>query len=201
MTAIDLPSKHVERPVGLQNLKDLLLPTEPGAKLPVRRALLHGIGAIGKSVLAAAFAHDPTIEEAFPDGVLWNTLGREPNITQRLTDWGRALADPVAMTASYEDEQAGRSCLIDTLEDKACLLILDDAWDAEHVKPLLVGGERCLLLVTSRKIEVLPEATLINLGAMEEDEALALMAQWAREVPETAQAIAKELVGELGYYF
>ena len=36
---------------------------------------LHGQGGIGKTVLAAAAAHDPVVRAHFPDGVFWVTAG------------------------------------------------------------------------------------------------------------------------------
>ncbi len=44
------------------------------------------MGGIGKSVLAAALARDPQVQVAFPDGVIWLALGREPNLTARQED-------------------------------------------------------------------------------------------------------------------
>src|SRR2546423_1777348 len=40
------------------------------------RVGLHGMGGIGKSVLAAAAARDRRVREAFPDGVVWVTVGQ-----------------------------------------------------------------------------------------------------------------------------
>ena len=36
---------------------------------------LHGMGGIGKSVVARALCDDPAVQAAFPDGILWATLG------------------------------------------------------------------------------------------------------------------------------
>jgi len=41
---------------------------------------MHGMGGIGKSVLANLLAHDRKIREAFPDGILWVGLGSLPNL-------------------------------------------------------------------------------------------------------------------------
>jgi predicted ATPase len=39
---------------------------------------LKGMGGIGKTVLAQTVCHDQVIQQAFPDGVIWVTAGREP---------------------------------------------------------------------------------------------------------------------------
>jgi hypothetical protein len=43
--------------------------------------LLQGMGGLGKSTLAAALARDCTIQRQFPDGIVWLTVGRSPQIT------------------------------------------------------------------------------------------------------------------------
>jgi hypothetical protein len=32
---------------------------------------LHGMGGIGKTVLAQALCHDEVVQQAFPDGIIW----------------------------------------------------------------------------------------------------------------------------------
>ncbi|HSJ56348.1 MAG TPA: NB-ARC domain-containing protein, partial [Anaerolineae bacterium] len=198
-TVPQLPERYVERRAELQRLKDRWLPAQEGARLPFSQALLHGIAAVGKSTLAAAWARDEAVQRRFPDGVLWVTLGVEPDLPQRLGDWGRALGDPLLFTGVYPDAQAGSNQLRTLLQDKACLLVVDDAWKREHVIPFEVGGGRCLLVVTSRSEEVLPGADRIPLDEMREAEALELMANWAGEIAPADRPTAAWLAGELGY--
>jgi tetratricopeptide (TPR) repeat protein len=199
MQAPQLPPKYVKRPAELKRLKEALLSSESGDAVPTTRAILHGMAAVGKSVLAAAFAHDKTVQNVFPDGVLWVTLGTDPDLPQRLADWGRALDDPSALTSPYPDAQAGTSQLRTLLRDKACLLVVDDVWEKAHIEPFLVGGSQSLLLVTSRKADVLSDATVIKLDEMREKEALKLMANWAGGIAPEDQAIAAGLAKDLGY--
>jgi TIR domain-containing protein/NB-ARC domain-containing protein len=44
------------------------------------RVGVHGMGGIGKSMLAAALAHDRKVREAFPDGIVWVGLGSLPDV-------------------------------------------------------------------------------------------------------------------------
>jgi hypothetical protein len=41
---------------------------------------VYGQGGIGKTVLAAAAAHDPVVRAHFPDGVFWVTAGEAPDL-------------------------------------------------------------------------------------------------------------------------
>jgi NB-ARC domain len=41
---------------------------------------VQGIGGIGKTVLAAAFARDPEVRQAFSDGIFWLVVGQTPNL-------------------------------------------------------------------------------------------------------------------------
>jgi len=45
---------------------------------------LHGPGGFGKTTLAKDLCRDPEIQEAFDDGILWVTLGEQPNIRDAL---------------------------------------------------------------------------------------------------------------------
>jgi tetratricopeptide (TPR) repeat protein len=199
--APSLSDQYVERQTVLTQLKNILLPLD-GGQLHITRAALHGIGGVGKSVIASAFAHDEDVQRQFPDGVLWVTLGQKPDIPQRLSDWGRALHDPQTTSTGYSGEQTGTSQLRTMLKDKACLLIIDDAWESDHVKKaFLVGGPRCLLLVTTRKREIAEEigAKRIELQKMSQREALALMEKWTGEITTTDMATANWLSNEVGY--
>ena len=48
---------------------------------------IHGLGAVGKSTLATALAYDGDVQSRFCDGILWVTLGQEPNILPMLGRW------------------------------------------------------------------------------------------------------------------
>src|SRR5580704_6756914 len=69
LQAPPLPDQYIARQV-VSRLKQALLDRTP----PVTRAALHGMGGLGKTVTAAAFARDPEVLTHFSDGVLWVTL-------------------------------------------------------------------------------------------------------------------------------
>jgi tetratricopeptide (TPR) repeat protein len=193
------PTQHaVERAGVMGRLKDALLATDDR---PVGRAAIHGIGGVGKSTAAAAFAHLEETRARFRDGVLWVTLGQSPNIAQRLSDWGRALGDLEGTSGGYADAQAGTQQLRALLRERACLLIVDDAWTAEHVRPFLVGGPRCLLLMTTRQRDAAEgvAATIFGLEEMTPDEGRALVENWAGPIAAEDREIASSLMRGVGY--
>ncbi|WP_203907609.1 AfsR/SARP family transcriptional regulator [Rhizocola hellebori] len=111
-----------------------------------------GMAGIGKSALAVHWAH--RIPDRFPDGQLYVNLrgfdpaGRpvEPAAAVRgFLDAlglqpGRVPADAEAQYALYRSLLAGRRMLV----------LLDNASDAEQVRPLLPGAGGAMVLITSR---------------------------------------------------
>jgi tetratricopeptide (TPR) repeat protein len=194
--------KFVDRPGVTDRLKRDLLPDAAGEPPRVTRAVLHGAGGSGKTSIAVAFAHDAGVRRQFPDGVLWASLGQTPDLLQHLSAWGRALKDPQAANLGYPDVATATSQLRTLLLNRACLLLVDDAWEAGHVKDaFLVGGPACLLVVTTRQADIGTSigAETIPLEGMSEDEAMALFEKWAGTLTPDARAVARLLAQEVGY--
>ena len=78
---------------------------------------------IGKSVLAAALVQNDEIQKRFPDGVLWVTLGQQPDMLPMVNLRIRELGDydyhPTIL-------QAASLHLRTLLADKRALLVVDD---------------------------------------------------------------------------
>ena len=97
----------------------------------------------------------------------------------------------------FDDEQQGRAYLSRILADKACLLILDDVWESEHVADFDALGERCRMLITTRNVGVLQQGAVNHcLDVMEDDEAMELLVKAAGisqdELSNVAEEVAKE---------
>jgi DNA-binding SARP family transcriptional activator len=114
-------------------------------------AVLWGTAGVGKTALAVRWAH--LAREVFPDGALHvNLRGFDPSKAMSPFDAVRDLLDalgvpPQRIPAGF-DAQVGlyRSLL----HDRRVLVLLDNARDAEQVRPLLPGVAGCLAIVTSR---------------------------------------------------
>ncbi|MFP4436002.1 MAG: NB-ARC domain-containing protein [Chloroflexaceae bacterium] len=161
---------------------------------------MRGWPGVGKTTLAATLAHDPDIRERFPDGVLWASLGQQPSLFGELAAWGRALGVPDLNQARTIDEAS--SLLRGLLHDKRKLLIVDDAWQSEHIVPFNIGGSGCALLVTTRLPEVAraiaptPNDVYI-LGVLSEADALELLRTLAPTVVAENEETSRELVNDL----
>jgi tetratricopeptide (TPR) repeat protein/transcriptional regulator with XRE-family HTH domain len=126
---------------------------EAGAVRPaVVISAIGGMAGIGKTTLAVHWAH--RVASQFPDGQLYVNLrgfhpsGQPADPADALRGFldalnvpgGRMPASLEAQAALYRSMTAGRRMLI----------VLDNARDAEQVRPLLPGGSGCLVVVTSR---------------------------------------------------
>lgn len=52
---------------------------------------IDGLASVGKSTLAMALAYDQEVQAHFCDGILWVTLGQQPNLLSLLSAWVQAL--------------------------------------------------------------------------------------------------------------
>ena len=109
-----LPPHFLSRPDDLAGLNELLLadihrPTV--VESTGRTSALQGMGGVGKSVLAAAFAGACTTRRAFPDGIFWLTLGPHPDLIGLLRLIGQILGDRPEQYLTLESGQvsAGRT--------------------------------------------------------------------------------------------
>ena len=194
-----LPAHFVERPEYEQPLKAKLLSEDAMTPGTLVVSAIHGLGGIGKSVLATKLAHDKAVQQRFEDGVLWVTLGQKPDLLPQLTGWIRALGDSDYPATTLE---AATAHLRTLLYDKAVLLVVDDVWHPEHVQPFQVGSDRCRLLITTRRADVADEADaeLYELDVMSDAQSLALLsARLNRTLGAAERAEAAQLAKAVGY--
>ena len=144
-------------------------------------ALISGTAGVGKTALAIRFARQAA--SRFPDGQLYvNLRGFDPASApvapgSALLGFFDALGVPPRHVPADLDAQSG---LLRTLLDgKRVLLLLDNAHDAEQVRPMLPGSPGCLVLVTSRSqltgLVVADGARLLPLGVLDGGEATSLL--------------------------
>lgn len=169
--APDLRTDFVERPGKLEEVLRQLLGEDRRNPVAITTAL-HGAGGFGKTTLAAALCHHEDVIESFDDGILWVTLGQTPNLRLELTKLYAALTGE---RPGFVDDEDAALELSRALEEKNCLIVLDDVWSPAHLKPFLRGGKGCARLVTTRQFEVALGARRIDVDEMEPAEAVRLL--------------------------
>jgi len=169
----DLPKNFVHRPVEFEKMIASLLDENKEEPMAITTAL-KGAGGFGKTTLALAVCHDERIARAFDDGILWVTLGESPgDIVNKIADLIIRLAGE---NPGYTTVEAASDHLAGLLEDRDILLVIDDVWDAAHLRPFLRGGARCTRLITTRNSATLPSEVLrIDVDEMQPQEAMALL--------------------------
>jgi hypothetical protein len=186
VTAPPLPIIFVPRPSEMEELRRAII-SDSGER-QIALTALRGMGGIGKSVLAAALCRDEIVQAAFPDGVIWVTIGREPkSLIPQMREVGKALGDD---PARYDTPEASINCLRTRLQNKAVLLVLDDVWNANDVETFRVDAPCCRWLFTTRDagIALSLGAQALRLGMLERGQANELLRKWAqRDDPQLAQ--------------
>ena len=153
-----LPTGYLER-FELDGLRTALLGAGAvGLTGDVHALGMYGQGGIGKTVLAAAAAHDPVIRVHFPDGVFWVTAGEQPDLAGLQADLLSRLgaASPAPRSAAE-----GASLLRQALVDRQVLLVADDVWSAAAAQAFRVTGPRGRVLYTTRDPAVLAAAGVV----------------------------------------
>ncbi len=171
----------VAREAHLDRLHELLAePHRPGTS---RVAVVEGAPGVGKTALALRWAHD--VAHRFPDGQLFADLrgfshdaspaAPHDVLGELLTALGTGV-DVVPL------DLARRAALFrSVLADRAVLLVLDNAADADQVQPLLPGSGSCAVVVTSRR--ALPALALrthgirLDVGRLTDAESVELLRQ------------------------
>ncbi|MEV7103050.1 NB-ARC domain-containing protein [Streptomyces atroolivaceus] len=123
---------------------------------------LQGAGGFGKTTLAKAVCADERVRHRFSD-ILFVTLGGDlrggPRIAARTTEVIQLVTGKEALF--HEDPAMAGAQLGRVLDerDRPMLLVLDDVWSEAQLAPFLIGGRRCVRLITTRIPSVLPDHT------------------------------------------
>jgi len=199
-SAPPLPILIVGREDALKELKSRLSIGSESQNATTVIAVVRGWPGVGKTTLASAIAHDLGIAKKFPDGVLWVSLGTNPNPFDGLSAWGRALGtDDVLRSKTVEDASA---LLAGLLRNKRMLLIVDDVWEPRHAVPFKVGGCGCAMLITTRITSVAQDlaptpSNIYRLSELSEEKALELLQKLAPNVVSQHLKDSIQLVREL----
>jgi len=143
--------------------------------------VLHGGAGVGKTALAVRFAH--LSSRRFADGQLFVDLrGFDPHRApmppeEVLGRFLRALgADPERLVGDLDEHSALFRPL---MADRQMLIVLDNAADADQIRPWLPGRSSSLVLVNSRgtlaDLVAVDDAQPVLVDVLSESEAFALL--------------------------
>ena len=112
---------------------------------------LAGTAGVGKTAVAVQWAHQ--FAGQFPDGQLYANLrgydpGQPVTAGDALGRFLRALGMPGPQVPTEDEERA--ACYRSLLAGRRMLIVLDNAADADQVRPLLPGTPGSVAVVTSR---------------------------------------------------
>ncbi len=163
-------------------------------------AALTGMAGVGKTALAVYWTHQ--VADLFPDGQLFvNLRGAGPSglpiaPTNAVRGFLTALGVPITRIPADTDGQA--ALYRSLLAGRRMLVVLDNARNAEQVRPLLPASPGCLVVVTSRNrligLAAAEGAHLMTLGLLSTAESRDLLAANLDPVRARAEPAA---VGEL----
>ena len=86
--------------------------------------IIRGTPGVGKTTSAAALAHDREVQQAFPDGIVWTSLGQDPGLLSKLALLGRAFGGEDLLQAATQDDATTQ--IRDLLKNKRALMAF--AW-------------------------------------------------------------------------
>ncbi|MFC4012012.1 ATP-binding protein [Nonomuraea purpurea] len=150
---------------------------------PSATMVIAGTAGVGKTTLAVHWAQ--RVRDRFPDGQLYvNLRGFHPTGSPldpavAVRGFLDALQVPPQRIPATEDAQS--ALYRSLLADRRLLVVLDNARDAEQVRPLLPGSPGCMVVVTSRdqlsSLVAAEGAQVINLDVLSADEARDLLSR------------------------
>jgi len=133
----------------LEQIKQLLCSGEDG-----RFIAFNGLPGVGKTALAMELSSNSDIQKRFQGGVLWATLGPQPEPCTHLRRWGHLLGIKESEAPLLKDCDGWTHALRQSIGTRQMLLVLDDVWNIEDALAYMVGGPYCAYLLTTRIPEV-----------------------------------------------
>ncbi|MFC8201684.1 NB-ARC domain-containing protein [Streptomyces sp. NPDC057298] len=160
---------------------------------------LWGAGGFGKTLLAKDVCGQARVRRYFRGRVYFVTVGRDVRSRAEITE---KVADAVTLitgntgTPATDPEAAGAH-LGRLLEERPrTLLVLDDVWEDRQLAPFLIGGSRCVRLITTRDNGLLPNgAARIHVDQMTAEQAEQVL---TRDLPTLDGAQVQDLLTVTG---
>eukprot|EP00752_Nemacystus_decipiens_P011090 g9854.t1 len=176
--ALALPRSYVKRACVQEAAENLIDPEQALTPYTVV-----GMGGGGKTVLASAVVRESTVREHFRGGIFWVRVGScaknyiLPLLQGLAREMGAAPTDTphgVPHVLDSLDQVKQHLAAVASTGASPRLVVLDDVWEREVVDEFLLLGLKVLVTTRIRTV-VGVQGGLLELGDMEEDEALELL--------------------------
>lgn len=159
---------------------------------------LEGAGGFGKTTLAELTVANRRVRRRFRGRIFVVTVGREVRsraaVAAKISEATRFITgDP----ATFEDPALAGAHLGRLLDQRPrTLLVLDDVWDQDQLDPFLIGGRKCVRLVTTRIPGILPMGSArVRVDAMSHEQARTLVT-WG--LPALPRVVVEQLLKATG---
>jgi tetratricopeptide (TPR) repeat protein len=191
------PPHFLERPEVLNHLRAAVTSDETDRRIGI--TAIQGMGGIGKTVMAAALCRDDVVQNAYPDGIVWITVGQTPgSLLTRLRYLLESLGETVG---SNDDQETMVGKLRTVLPQKAALIVLDDVWDVEAMQPFIVeGAPAARLLFTTRDASLVTAlgADEFPVNVLSAKQSRQLLSEWTGMAPPDLPVEADEVAHHCG---
>ena len=137
-----------------------------------------GAGGFGKTNIVTALCHHSVVKEQFKNGFLFIQLGPQASDpSKKLKELyhlltGENLQDDNVCLAAQNVYQLTVNCYHDLL------VIIDDVWHVEDAEPIVKAFRNCKIVLTTRMNDIeeyIPTKHVIEIGPMEQSEAMSLL--------------------------
>jgi len=197
LTAPPRVSNYLERPEALRALRDTLFAEDH--RQPIALTAVAGMGGIGKTVLAKALTDDEVVQRAFPDGIVWITVGKERkrDFIEEMREVAKALGDDLS---GYDTPLACENRYRTTIAERAALIVVDDVWSKADIEPLLAESARSRFLFTTRDASIgrFVAAREHRADLLDASQARELLGLWANLPANNLPASAGDIVAQCG---
>lgn len=190
--APDLPRSYIHRPREFEQVFHHLSDGDHETPIVITTTR-SGIGGFGKTTLAAAICHDEQVQQQFDDGILWVTLGQQPNLLDAMARLYTAIT---GREAGFIDLEAAIDELAHEWGTKDYLLVIDGVWSAGHLLPFLRGGKRTQRIITTRNYDWVWGGHRVNVDEMSMPEALDMLEKRLVQLPDD-RTLIRELARRL----